>query len=48
MPRMSLLEMRKMDIFEEINQPKVVYHMTSRSNASLILETGKVKDMVLN
>lgn len=43
MPRISLLEMRRMSIFEEINQPEVVYHMTSRSNAEQILDNGKIK-----
>lgn len=43
MPRISLLEMRRLNIFEAINQPEVVYHMTSRSNAKQILESGRVK-----
>ena len=43
MPKVSLMEMRRMGIFEEIEQPEYVYHMTSREKAKQILADGKVK-----
>ena len=41
--KVSLQELRRMEIFEEIEQPEYVYHMTSREKAKKILEDGKVK-----
>ena len=39
----SLLQVRKMETLEEIEQPPVVYHMTEKENLESILETGKIK-----
>ena len=41
--KVDLLQMRKMDIFEEIDQPEVVYHMTDRENLESIMESRKIK-----
>lgn len=41
--KVSLLEVRKMGIFEEIPPPPVVYHMTDRKNLEAILRDGKIK-----
>ena len=41
--KVSLAQMRKMDIFEEIKSPKIVYHMTSRKNAQSIINDRKVR-----
>jgi hypothetical protein len=41
--KISLAMMRRMDIFEEIECPKIVYHMTSRKNAKSIINDRKVK-----
>lgn len=41
--RVSLPVFRGMDIFEEIEQPEVVYHMTDKENLNDILSDGKIK-----
>ena len=41
--KLSLAQVRKMDIFEEVESPVIVYHMTSRSNAFSIAQDRKVK-----
>lgn len=41
--KISLLELRKMGIFEEIEPPSVVYHMTDEENLQSILSDGKIK-----
>ena len=41
--KVSLQDMRKMDIFEEIEQPGIVYHMTTRKNIEAILREGKIR-----
>ena len=43
MKKVSLAQMRKMDIFEEVESPKLVYHMTSRENAQSIIHDGRVR-----
>lgn len=40
--KISLDEMRQMDIFQSIEQPKVVYHMTDRKNLDKILRDGYI------
>lgn len=41
--KISLAQMRKIDIFEEVESPEYVYHMTSRANALAIINDRKVK-----
>lgn len=41
--KVSLQQLRKMDIFEEIEQPDCVYHMTDKENLEDILADGKIK-----
>lgn len=41
--KVSLAQLRKMDIFEEITPPSVVYHMTDEENLQDILSDGKIK-----
>ncbi len=41
--KVSLQQVRKMDIFKEIEQPGVVYHMTDRKNLESILEDRKIR-----
>ena len=44
--KVTLQQMRAMcskGMFEEVAEPKVVYHMTDRANLKDILETGKIK-----
>lgn len=41
--KISLQQMRKMDLFEEVDPPEIVYHMTSRENAEKIQQDRKVK-----
>lgn len=41
--KVTLTEMRRMGIFEEIEPPEIVYHMTGRENLDNILRDGKIK-----
>ena len=41
--KISLSQMRKLDTFEEVESPEIVYHMTSRENAKSIINDRKVK-----
>ena len=41
--RVTLQEMRRMELFEEIDPPEIVYHMTNRKNIDHILHDGKIK-----
>ena len=41
--KISLAQMRNMGIFEEVDSPQYVYHMTSRDNALSIVKDRKVK-----
>lgn len=41
--KVSLPELRRMGIFEEIETPDVVYHMTDEENLQDILSDGKIK-----
>ena len=43
--KITLNDMRRMGIFEEIETPQVVYHMTSRENLDSILRDGKIKSV---
>ena len=43
MPKVSLQQMRNMPIFEEMEQPEYVYHMTSRKNAEKILADKRIR-----
>ena len=38
----TLQEVRKLGIFQEIEPPKIVYHMTDRKNMESILKEGKI------
>ena len=41
--RMSLQTVRSMDVFQEIPQPPIVYHMTERKNVDSIIKDGKIR-----
>lgn len=41
--KVSLLQLRKSGMFQEISQPEKVYHMTDRENLDSILNDGKIK-----
>ena len=43
--RVSLELMRSMDIWQPVDQPKVVYHMTNRANVEKILQDGYIDTM---
>lgn len=43
--KITLQQVRRMGLFEEIEQPKIVYHMTDRKNIPSILKDGKIKSV---
>ncbi len=43
--KVSLDQMRSMDIYQSVDQPKVVYHMTPRKNLEKILQDGFIDTM---
>lgn len=43
--KITLQELRRMGIFEEIDTPQVVYHMTNRENLDSILRDGKIRSV---
>lgn len=43
--KISLDQMRRMDIFKPIDQPQIVYHMTPRKNLEKILQDGFIDTM---
>ena len=43
--KVTLQEMQLMGIFERIEQPETVFHMTDRKNLDAILQDGKIKTM---
>lgn len=43
--KISLDQMRRMDIYQPIDQPQIVYHMTPRKNLEKILQDGFIDTM---
>lgn len=41
--KLSIQEVRKMEIYKEIEQPEMVYHMTDKDNLTDIISNGKIK-----
>lgn len=41
-PKISLSQVRKMDLFQEIKTPGIVYHMTDKKNIDSIISSGKI------
>lgn len=43
--KISLDQMRRMDIYQQVEQPEVVYHMTNQANLEKILQDGYIDSM---